>query len=422
MEKTLLLLWLNFLIAITTYTQSLPTTRKAFYSNEKDRAKNALILRDYYLDESPDSIYPLGSFLIHEGLRHENLAWVNLGKLIISSYYYEHGKPEISIENLSACLTYYERKRDWERLADAQNMMGLALMFQLKNKEAVHWFLKSLQTADKLDVENESYMAQINMVEAFYRLERYNSAEKELWSFISKVKKQHLDKGLRKAYQLMGKIYFSSERLVKGIEFYQKSLHLAYQNGDKLGLSFANNEMAIAYFQQGKIGKAEDFFKKSLKLRKEINNPSVICESYFNLGEFYFFKEDYPTAIAYYDSSNMLAAKNNFLNEQVDALGRVGECYHMMKQDGQAYDYLSQQLIVQHQMLKKSQEDTYSISENYHQYREDEKKLEQKIRERELQSRIDKEEKRRYILLLTVVVLAAIFLFLFLKTRKGNSE
>ena len=83
-----ILLWLSFLIVVSTHAQSLSTTRKAFYSKEKDRAKNALILRGYYFDESPDSIYPLVSFLIHEGLNHENLAWINLGKLIISSYYY----------------------------------------------------------------------------------------------------------------------------------------------------------------------------------------------------------------------------------------------------------------------------------------------------------------------------------------------
>ncbi|MFN5418393.1 MAG: tetratricopeptide repeat protein [Flavobacteriia bacterium] len=421
MNKSILTI---FVVCLTYFAQSqlISTVRKSFYSFDKNILKNASILRDFYLDDSPDSIYNIGSYLIRKGFQNENQAQINYGKLIISSYYYEHGKAEVSIENLRACIQYYERRKDIENLADAQNMMGLALMYQEKNKEAISWFLKSLNNAQKLPEDAESYMAQINMVEAFYRLNLFESAEKELESFIDKVTRQKLNKGLRKAYQLKSKICFATERISEGIAYSKKSLQLAFQNGDKLGLSFAQNDMAIAYFQEGNELEAKKSFEKSLQLRKEIGNFPIICESYFNLGEYYYFKEDYSKAIQYYDSSFQLALKNKLLQEQVDALERIGECYSKSNSPQKAYEFMAKFAETQRELIQKIKADNVEIDTDLRNFRDSEQELNQARRERELQKRIVKSERNTFwMLILTVIVISLSILFL-LKSRKNGAE
>jgi tetratricopeptide (TPR) repeat protein len=184
MRLIFLLIFLNNFIVFG--QKLIPEIRKEFYSKEENRLQNGIKLRDFYLDESPDSIYNIGSFLINQGIKSENLSWLNFGKLIISSYYNKKGKAEISIENLKSCMLYYEQKRDYEMLADAQNLMGVASLYQLRNNEAINWFLKSLENSEKLELENQSYMAQINMADAFVRLKDFDSAEKETFSFNGK--------------------------------------------------------------------------------------------------------------------------------------------------------------------------------------------------------------------------------------------
>lgn len=419
MNKAAILSFAFLLFSSLSYTQSsVWEARKAFYSGKKDLLKHAAFLRDFYLDESPDSIYAIGSFLIKTGITQENLAYVNYGKHIISRYYFEHGKTDVSLRNLRECRVYYERKRDLENLADAQNMTGLAYMYRQQEKEAVHWFLESLKTAQKLPEDSESYMAQFNLSEAFYRLEDYTSAEKELSSFIDKVKRQKLDKGLRRAYDLMGKICFATERAADGLDYYLKSVKLAYKNGDKLGLSFAKNDLAIAYFQLGEATKAKQAFEHGLQLRREINKPAQVCESYFNLGECYYSEENYPVAIAYYDSCAKLAADNSLLTEQADALERMGECYKLNGQFERACELLEQFASVQRAVLSQSKKDAFHLSEDLENFRPGEQQIRQRERERKLQERIAKAESTSgWMLVLSIVVCLLALVVVFKRSR-----
>ena len=417
-----LFFFLHFLFFTPFSSQTVLQSRKAFYSMGEDRLKHAEILRDFYTDESPDSLYSIGSFLIRSGIKAENMAWLNYGKLIISAYYCTHGKAEISLENLKDCRNYYESKRDLEKLADAQNTTGLALLYQLKNKEAIHWFLKSLQTAQQLPEESESYMAQMNLAEAFYRLEDFASAEKEMQSFIARVKRRQLNKGLRKAYDMMGRICFATERVEEGVDFYRRSLHLAYKNGDKLGLSFAKNNMAIAYFQLGEEEKAKKAFEEGLRLRKEINNPATICESYFNLGEYAFYKENYPLAIAYYDSCVKLSAANELPAEQADALLRIAECYKLSGDFDQAYAFMEKHALVQQEVLSKTKKDAYLLSEDLEVFRTGEEELWQRIRERTLEERIRKAEFNVRLLFAVTLAVCLFSAFYAVGTKRKRAD
>jgi tetratricopeptide (TPR) repeat protein len=396
----------------------IPEIRKEFYSKEENRLQNGIKLRDFYLDESPDSIYNIGSFLINQGIKFENMSWLNFGKLIISSYYTKKGKAEISIENLKSCMIYYEKKRDYEMLADAQNLMGVASLYQLKNKEAINWFIKSLENSEKLEAENQSYMAQINMADAFVRLKAYESAEKETFSFMEKVKKQKLNKGLRRAYDMLAKICFATNRAEEGGEFYKKSFELAYENGDKLGLSFATNNMAIAHFEKGNLDKTRSFFEKALSLRKELNNPALICESYFNLGEYYFAIEKYNDAIQYYNFSKKLAEKFNLLSENSDATQRLAACLEMKGDFKTAYQISVEFGNLQSDILLKMKQDDSEINEKYRELRDNEKKLKQKIRENQLQKRIQKSQ--RLNLIVFVLVGFLFLLIIVLNSTKNN--
>lgn len=416
MLKFRFLFFLGFSFTIVN-AQLISEVRKSFYSTAKDRLKNAEILRDYYLDEAPDSIYNISSFLFRKGFEKENLNEIMYAKLIISSYYYEHGKADESIENLRECILFYERKHDLEKLAHAQNMMGLALMHQLKTKEAISWFLKSLKSAQNLPEENEAYMAQMSLVEAFYRLEQYDSAEKELEAFIKKVKKRKLNKALRKAYQLKAKICFATNRADEAVLLSEKSLSLAYQNGDKLGLSFAKNDVAIAYFQKGNEAQALAAFKESLKLRKELGNSTIICESYFNLGEIYYFKELYSQAIQYYDSSYNLGLKNNLLNEQVDALERIGECYSKLNQAEKAYKFMVQFALSQRKLISQIKKDDAQIDDDLKAFRNSEQEMNQSMRERELVKRIEKAEFNSKMILVFAILICSLLLFFTLKVK-----
>ncbi len=400
---------------------NLNSIRHEFYSNEENRIQNAYKLRDFYLDESPDSIYNIGRFLINEGIQKEQNSWLNFGKLIISSYYNKKGKTKISKENLQKCIHYYQRKRDFELLADAQNLMGVACMFESHNREAINWFLKSLQSAKNLEAENQSYMAHLNISEAFLRLENYYSAEKEAISFLQKVKKQKLNKGLRKGYYLLARIYFATERKKESFILLEKCLNLAYENGDKVGLSLAINNIAIAYVEDGNLEKAESYFVKALKLRMELNEPSFTCESYYNLGELNYLKENYDKAINYYSKSRDLAQKSHLIKENADAVKSIGECYEMKNDFKSAYLNFVDYNLLQEELMSQLKKDENRFEENYSKFKEKEFLLDQKKREDELQKRVNSANNLVLIMFALTVLILGFVLFSKISTKEINS-
>ncbi len=401
--------------------ENLNSIRHEFYSNEENRIQNAIKLRDFYLDESPDSIYNIGSYLINEGIQKEQASWLNFGKLIISSFYNKKGKTKISKENLQACIKYYNRKRDFELLADAQNLMGVACMFETQNREAINWFLKSLQSAQNLDTDNQSFMAHLNMSEAFLRLENYDSAEKEANSFLQKVKKQKLNKGLRKGYYLLSRIYFATERNKESFVLLEKCLNLAYENGDKLGLTLAINNIAIAYIEDGNLEKAESYFRKALKLRLEINDPSLISESYYNLGELNYLKEHYDEAINYYEKSKEIAHKSNLLKENADAIKSIGECFEMKNDYKAAYLNFVEYNLLQEELISQLKKDDAKIDENYSKFKEKEFLLDQKKREDVLTKRVDSANNLGLIMFVLTILILGFVLFSKISTKSKNS-
>lgn len=396
----------------------IPQLRKEFYSTSANRIENAIKLRDFYLDESPDSIFNIGSFLINQGIKSEDLSFLNFGKLIISSYYNKKGKTEISRENLTSCILYYEKRKDYEMLADAQNLMGVACFHEQHTKEAINWFLKSLKSADLIIEEHQSYMAQINMVEAFIRLKDYESAEKEAYSFLDKVKQQKLNKGIRRAYDMLAKICFATEKIEEGIKFYQKSLDLALENGDKLGLSFAHNNIAIAYFEMGDLQKTLENFNIALKYRKEINNPNLISESYFNLGEYYFYTEKYDDAISQYMQAKKVAEKFNLIKENTDATQRLAECLELKGDFKSAYQISLDFANLQSELNLKIKSDDAKINENYSDFKENEQKITQKIRENTLEERLKKSIQLNWILVILFISLYSILSYLFFNRKR----
>lgn len=420
MPKIVILLFICFIVGRVD-AQSIGYLRKEFYSSDKNVLKNAEALVDFYHDESPDSLKNIGLHLLDLGFRLERMDLVYYGKMTLSAYYTKHGQPELSLENLNECIIHYQKMHDGEKLADCYNKKGLAFMYLNKEKDAIDCFLKSLNIAEKLPEDNESYMAQINMSEAFYRMGDYASAWSEANSFEQKVRKQKLNKGLRRAFDLKGKIAFAENKIIEGVDYYRKSLKLAYENGDKLGLSFAKNNMAIAYFQLGQNELAKECFEQSLVLRKSINNPSMICESYFNLGEYYYGFEDYGKAISYYDSTIAIAKKNHLLLEQIDALSRVSECLRKKGKFENALDKMEIVVALKDSLLRKSKKDEVDLLADYGSYRLKSKTLQQRQREKVLEQRLlDSQKKNVKIIVLGGILISLLVYGYFSKAKKLN--
>ncbi len=425
MHKLLFLISFLFTAAVL-HAQETEKLQKELRQNPETRMQTAAKLRDIFTDMSSDSSYALGNYLLKQGIEDDNQPLMIYGKLILAGYYNEEGKTEISIKYLNECINFYTKKGDNEKLADAQNLLGIAYIYNSQYNKAASWLIKSIKTADKLGPNNESYMGQLNLSEVYIREGRLDLAESEVLSFIEKTKKQNLQQGLKKGYDYLAKIYMHKGDMPLAIEYYQKALELALKNKSKVGKANAYNNIAIAHFETGEMELSLENFKKALQLRIELNEPLEISESYYNLGDWNFYQNKFDDAIKYYQISLDIAQKNNLTKEMSDANNMISECWKAKGNYKEAYVYLQRHLEQVNIMREKNQVREIDLQRANYEIEREEQRLKQKKREDTIQSRVETEQDRGKIIVigfsLVVGLLIISYFFLLARNHKSNEE
>jgi tetratricopeptide (TPR) repeat protein len=402
------------------FSFNLKDTKNKFYSSTKDKLIYAEKLRDFYLDESPDSIFNLGNHLFIEGIKSENTNWLTFGKLLIASYYTKKGKTEISKNYLKECIKFYEHQKDYLRIADAYNLLALAYFYEANYQKAIQNFQKSIETSNLLPLNDEAFTAQITLAETYIILEKYDLAEKEIRSFLKKVTTLKLDKGLRKGYSVLAKIYLYNDQSKKAFEYYNKALKLAFKSGDKLGLSTAYNNVAIAYFEVNNIEKSKEYFEKSLKLRLEMNYPKTICESYYNLAEIAFQEKKYDDALNYLQKNMEVATDHELLSEKIDAIERIIEILKLKGNKDKVIELYEQLVTIKRKQQKIIYKEELENEVTYKNNELFEAKLFQDIREKELIKRIDELQRKQNYFYISFFVFIALIIVVIYYSRKKN--
>jgi tetratricopeptide (TPR) repeat protein len=400
--------------------------RKQLYSSEGNPIQIANQLRDIYDDTTIDSLFSVGNFLINKGINSDNKSLIIYGKLTLANYFNHLSKTETSIKYLKECIQYYESMGDFEKLADAQNMMGIAHVYNASYETAASWFVKSIKSGDKLDKNHVSYMGQANLTDVYFRQGKYDLAEAEILSFIEKVKKQGLSRGLKKGYDYLGKIYMAKGDKDLAILYYNKAIELALKNGDKMGKAIAYNNIAIAYFELGDEKLSLENFKKALTIRLEIGRPLGICESYYNLGDWNYYTNNLDEAIKYYKISLEIAEENNMIVEKADALKRISETYKDKGNERTALSYLEKYIDVSHQIKLKNQSKEIDLQRISYEMEREEQRLLQMKRERQMSKRVESEQDRGKIIIigfsLVLGILLISYLFLFAQSKLKNKQ
>lgn len=418
---------LLFIIVVITFNfsfgQNISKIQKELKGNPKTRIQNAAKLRKYYADYATDSLFTLGTYLIQEGINEENLPVMMYGKLVLSSYYNLTGKTESSIKNLKECIAFYKQKGDIERLADAQNLLGIAYIFAGDYNHAANYFVKSIKNAAKLDEDNESFIAQLNLSEVYIREDKLDLAEIEVLAYIEQCKKIKASNGLKKGYDFLAKIYMKRENMDMAIHYYEKALKLAMKDNSYLIRATSFNNIAIAHFEMGKLDLSYSYFKKALDLRLKLNRPKDISESYYNLGDWNYYQGFYDEALKNYQLSLNVALKNNQNREIADAFDKISMCYEAKGDYKSALIFAKKFQEVEAQNYKRNKSNETDKQRIVYEMEREEQLLKQKKREDKIQRKVTIEKDRSNIVVISFTVIVSLMItFYFLQTAKKKKQ
>lgn len=421
-QKLILFIFTTFAFNFS-FGQNISKIQKELKENPKTRIQNAAKLRKHYADYATDSLFTLGTDLIQQGIDDENQPVMIYGKLVLSSYYNLTGKTESSVKNLKECIAYYKQKGDIERLADAQNLLGIAYIFAGEYNNAASSFVKSIKNADKLDENNESFIAQLNLSEVYIREDKLDLAEVEVLAYIEKCKKIKASNGLKKGYDFLAKIYMKRENMDMAIYYYEKALKLAMKDNSYLIRASSFNNIAIAHFETGKLDLSYSYFKKALDLRLKLNRPKDISESYYNLGDWNFYQKFYDEALKYYQLSLNVAQKSNQNREIADAFDKISMCYEAKGDYKSALDYARKYQETEANNYKRNQLNEIDKQRIVYEMEREEQFLKQKKREDKIQRKVTVEKDRSKIIAISfIIILSLIITFYFIQTARKNKQ
>lgn len=160
-----------------------------------------------------------------------------------------------------------------------------------------------------------------------------------------------------KSLNYIAVVYIYRSEYDTTIHYLNRSVDLMEKAGDKGGMANGYNNLGVIYKNRGNFEKAIEFFRKTARLRQDLedqltdpdrqrNNTEKLGQAYNNQGNIYYQFGDYSRAVEYYrkalgyfesigDSDGVSACYNN-----------MGNVFEEQKSYGRATDYYEQALQV----------------------------------------------------------------------------
>ncbi|MFT6334489.1 MAG: class 3 adenylate cyclase/tetratricopeptide (TPR) repeat protein [Halioglobus sp.] len=104
-------------------------------------------------------------------------------------------------------------------------------------------------------------------------------------------------------YHIQGLSFAYQSNYPQALAYYQRSLKIKEEIGDKKGIASLLIGIGNTYFNQGNYPQALDYYKRGLKINEELGNKHGISQSLQAIGNIYNTQSNYPKALDNYQRS-----------------------------------------------------------------------------------------------------------------------
>lgn len=288
-------------------------------------------LTRYYQAEASDSLRVLGEELFLYGIDQHYYPAIEQGKLTLATWLIVHGQTADGITMAKSLLPNMEERGDDRMISGASGTIAIGYIHQKDGKSAYYWASRAGQYAkqnpDPL-VRVESYQA---LAEAYLLQNQTDKAIETYRKYINAIKPYKSYRSLSAAYAKLGDIYRLKGNLTKAANYFRLSMQNAQLSNASTTKAHAINNLAIIYFEEGDTAKSRANFEEAMAIRIKVNEPKAISESYYNMGDYYFYISSYAKAISWYTKSREYAREHNLHAEEADACFAMA---NLMKETG----------------------------------------------------------------------------------------
>ncbi|WP_230967426.1 tetratricopeptide repeat protein, partial [Nostoc commune] len=154
----------------------------------------------------------------------------------------------------------------------------------------------------------------------------------------------------------LGNAYNSLGQYQQAIDFLQQSLNIAREIGDRNSEGKSLMNLGIAYDSQGQYQKAIELFQQSKQIATEIGDRNGEGKSLGNLGLAYLYQGQYQKAIELFQQSKQIATEIGDRNTEGLCLMNLGNAYLFQGQYQQAIEFYQQSLEIKREIGDRNSE------------------------------------------------------------------
>ena len=338
MKSVKLILWIAFIAF------SINSTAQADEKNISDRKADTSTVNDLIQQSTEQrNTDPGSSLLLAEEAKElaqkiefkkgEAYAYKNIGlAYLVQAKYIE------ALQNYEHSLKIFEEIKFDEGVANLLGNIGVIYYYQGDNLKALDYYLKSLKIAERTG-NKVRIMMMLNNVGAIYGLKKatYDKAL-EYYSQALPLCEDLNDKNSLGGISVnVGDIYFQEGNNEKALLYFNQALKAYGSNSE--GSPNAFNAIGKLYLKQGKHELALNNHLEALSIAKKLDDKLKIAESLIGTANVYVKKNDYKSAIGYYQRAEQAALEINATNILFELYKNMADTYSKTKDFGNAFKY-----------------------------------------------------------------------------------
>jgi two-component sensor histidine kinase len=295
---------------------------------------------------------------------------------------YVNGKSDIAIKQFIEAIKLFEDLKDVSELAHCYSQMGIAYYLQYQYDNALKYYDKSIELYKKTTNKKDLAGVYINQGISYTYVKKMDLAEINYNEALKIYQEINYEPGFGPAYNSLAKIYYAKKEYNKAISYYKLAEQYSLKSNNKYHLITNYNSLAMCYKELKEYEIAKTYSEKSIAISKEVGSVERELFCHETMADILFSMGDYKNAYASFQ--NYASLKDTLFNQDKnDAIAEM-------------------------------------------QAKFDVEKNQQKVKEIELQKKIDDEANTKqrllFIVVIVVILISLVFTILLYKNKqKVNS-
>lgn len=388
-------------------------------AKENENGIKANLLKEIILKcfpNNPDDVFYYSSDLLILGEKLNNIELIAFAKFYLGEYYYIEDEFENALKYYNESLDNYRLINDKNQIAQLNLSLGLTNQYLNNYDLALECYQKAIDAYSELDNKEQMAICYQDIGTLYNDLTKYSLAliyyEKALDIF------KEIDNKSRSAaiLQNIGVLHYNWKNFDQALEYYQKSLKIYEELKSLNGIGTSLSNIGLVYEENKQYDKSLEYYQKALLVFEELDYKPAIVYVYYNLGSINRNLKKDKKSIDYFEKGLVLSQKHglrDYTSYNYEALSAI---YEAQGKFSFALSYYKQYIqlkdsIINEEKFKQIEEIEAKYQNSKHIREIENLKLDQQLKETELQRKDAQNRILQYSSGFIVIILVILFIF-----------